>query len=72
LSIRLLITMLAGALSITAIITAMAPQAWGILNAHSEDPVALSQFSGLAQRSILLGWCVSGKEHPTDANFRSS
>lgn len=46
--------MLAGALSITAIITAMAPQAWGILNAHSEQPVALSQFSGLAQRSILL------------------
>jgi len=46
--------MLAGALAITAIITAMAPQAWGILNAHSEKPVALSQFSGLAQRSILL------------------
>lgn len=60
LSIRLLITMLAGALAITAIITAMAPQAWGILNAHSEEPVALSQFSGLAQRSILLD--VNGQQ----------
>jgi penicillin-binding protein 1A len=60
LSIRLLITMLAGALAITAIITAMAPQAWGILNAHSEKPVALSQFSGLAQRSILLD--VNGQQ----------
>jgi penicillin-binding protein 1A len=60
LSIRLLITMLAGALAITAIITAMAPQAWGILHAHSEDPVALSQFSGLAQRSILLD--VNGQQ----------
>ncbi|MEY2780016.1 MAG: hypothetical protein RL623_1196 [Actinomycetota bacterium] len=52
--------MLAGALAITAIITAMAPQAWGILNAHSETPVALSQFSGLAQRSILLD--VNGQQ----------
>ena len=52
--------MLAGALAITAIITAMAPQAWGILHAHSEDPVALSQFSGLAQRSILLD--VNGQQ----------
>jgi membrane peptidoglycan carboxypeptidase len=60
LSIRLLITMLAGALAITAIITAMAPQAWGILHAHSETPVALSQFSGLAQRSILLD--VNGQQ----------
>lgn len=60
LSIRLLITMLAGALAITAIVTAMAPQAWGILNAHSEAPVSLSQFSGLAQRSILLD--VNGQQ----------
>ena len=52
--------MLAGALAITAIITAMAPQAWGILNAHSETPVSLSQFSGLAQRSILLD--VNGQQ----------
>ena len=60
LSIRLLITMLAGALAITAAVTAMAPQAWGILNAHSEVPVSLSQFSGLAQRSILLD--VNGQQ----------
>ncbi len=60
LSIRLLITMLAGALAITAIVVAMAPQAWGILHAHSETPVALSQFSGLAQRSILLD--VNGQQ----------
>ena len=63
LSIRLLITMLAGALAITAIITAMAPQAWGILNSHSETPVSLSQFSGLAQRSILLD--VNGQPQPS-------
>ena len=54
------ITMLAGARALTAIMTAMAPQACGILNAHSEKPVALSQFPGLAQRSILLD--VNGQQ----------
>ena len=46
--------MLAGALAITAIVTAMAPPAWGILHAHSEVPVELSQFAVLPNRSILL------------------
>jgi len=46
--------MLAGALAITAIITAMAPQAWGILHAHSEKPVELSRFTTLPNRSILF------------------
>ena len=46
--------MLAGALAITAIIVAMAPQAWGILHAHSEKPVELSRFTTLPNRSILF------------------
>ena len=37
----------------TAIVTTMAPPAWGILNSHREIPVNLSQFSGLAQRSVV-------------------
>ncbi len=53
LSLRLLITAVAGALCISALLVAIAPQAWGILNAHSQVPVQLSQFSGLAQRSVL-------------------
>jgi penicillin-binding protein 1A len=53
LSLRLLITAVAGALCISALVVAIAPQAWGVLNAHSQVPVQLSQFSGLAQRSVL-------------------
>jgi penicillin-binding protein 1A len=57
---RLLIVMLAGALSITALITGMAPQVWGILNAHSQIPVQLPGFAGLSQRSVLFD--VAGEQ----------
>ena len=53
LSLRLAIVIVAGALLTSAIVTAMAPPAWGILNSHREIPVNLSQFSGLAQRSVV-------------------
>jgi hypothetical protein len=57
---RLLIVMLAGALSITALVTGMAPQVWGILNAHSQIPVQLPDFVGLGQRSVLFD--VAGEQ----------
>ena len=57
---RLLIVMLAGALSITALVTAMAPQVWGVLNAHSEIPPQLPPFVGLGQRSVLFD--VAGEQ----------
>ena len=52
--------MLAGALSITALVTAMAPQVWGVLNAHSEIPPQLPAFVGLGQRSVLFD--VAGEQ----------
>ena len=52
--------MLAGALLTAAIVTAMAPPAWGVLNSHREIPVNLLQFSGLAQRSVVYD--VNGQQ----------
>lgn len=50
---RLALVVVAGALFITSVVSAMAPQMWEILNAHAQTPVKLPQFSGLAQRSYL-------------------
>lgn len=52
--VRLLIVALAGALLVSAILVAMAPAAWGVLNAHREIPVSLTQFTGLAERSVVF------------------
>ena len=57
---RLLIVMLAGALSITALVTGMAPQVWGALNAHKQIPVQLPGFAGLSQRSVVFD--VAGEQ----------
>lgn len=57
---RLALVMIAGALFITSLVSAIAPQAWGVLNAHSETSVKLPQFSGLAQRSYLYG--INGEQ----------
>lgn len=57
---RLAIIMIAGAMFITSVVSAIAPQAWGFLNAHSQTPVKLPQFSGLAQRSYLYG--INGEQ----------
>jgi len=45
---------------IASIASAIAPQAWAVLNAHSQTPVKLPQFSGLAQRSYLFG--INGEQ----------
>ena len=60
LGIRLSVTILAGALFLTAVVTAMAPAAWGVLNGHSVIPVNLSQFTGLSQRSVVYD--VNGQQ----------
>ena len=46
--------MISGALFITATLTAIAPRAWGILNAHDQKPPVLNGFSGLAERSYVF------------------
>ena len=53
-SMRLVIALLAGALLITASVVGAAPQAWGMLKAHSQVPVELPAFSGLATRTRIL------------------
>lgn len=60
LALRLAVVVLAGALVCSAIVVAMAPAAWGALNAHSQVPVRLGQFSGLAQRSVIFD--VNGEQ----------
>jgi penicillin-binding protein 1A len=57
---RLALVTVAGALFIASVVSAIAPQAWNVLNAHSQTPVKLPQFSGLAQRSYLYG--VNGEQ----------
>lgn len=58
--VRLLVVSLAGSMLIAATLVAMAPAAWGVLNAHRETPVSLTQFSGLAQRSVVLD--IAGRQ----------
>lgn len=58
--IRLALVILAGALLIASLVSAIAPQAWGVLNAHSQTPVALPDFSGLNQRSYVYG--INGEQ----------
>lgn len=57
---RLALVVIAGALFIASVVSAAAPQVWRVLNAHSQTPVKLPQFSGLAQRSYLYG--VNGEQ----------
>lgn len=52
--VRLAIVLLSGALLITACVVGAAPYAWRVLNAHSQVPVQLPNFEGLARRSTLL------------------
>jgi len=51
---------LAGSLFIAATITAIAPRVWGVLNAHTQVPPSLTNFSGLAQRSTVFD--ATGKQ----------
>ncbi len=57
---RILVICIAGALFIAGTITAMAPRVWGVLNAHTEVPPSLTNFSGLAQRSTVFD--AAGKQ----------
>ncbi len=51
---RIVVVSLAGSLFISGTIMAMAPRVWGLLNAHTQVPPSLSNFSGLAQRSTVF------------------
>ncbi|MEK7292939.1 MAG: biosynthetic peptidoglycan transglycosylase, partial [Actinomycetota bacterium] len=57
---RFALVIIAGALFIASVTSAIAPQVWTLLNSHSQTPVKLPQFSGLAQRSYLYG--VNGEQ----------
>ena len=50
---RLLATVLAGALFVTAFAVAIAPRLWGVANSHEELPTTLPPFEPLAQRSYV-------------------
>lgn len=51
---------MAGSLFIAATVTAIAPRVWGVLNAHTQVPPSLTNFSGLAQRSTVFD--ATGKQ----------
>ncbi|MDA3017170.1 MAG: transglycosylase domain-containing protein [Actinomycetota bacterium] len=51
---RIFVVALAGSLFIAGTIMAMAPRVWGMLNAHTQVPPSLTNFSGLAQRSTVF------------------
>ncbi|MFM8852346.1 MAG: transglycosylase domain-containing protein, partial [Acidimicrobiaceae bacterium] len=51
---RILVISVAGSLFIAGTTTAMAPRVWGLLNAHTQVPPSLTNFSGLAQRSTVF------------------
>ena len=52
--IRLGVVVLVGSLFTAGTVTSMAPRVWGVLNAHTEVPPSLTNFSGLAQRSAVF------------------
>jgi penicillin-binding protein 1A len=49
----MLLVIAAGSLLIVAIVVAVGPRLWDIVNAHSEDPVVLPEFEPLAQRTYV-------------------
>ncbi len=51
---RIFVIVVAGSLFISGTISAMAPRVWGLLNAHTQVPPSLTDFSGLAQRSTVF------------------
>jgi penicillin-binding protein 1A len=53
-AMRMGVTLLAGALLMTAGIVGAAPYAWKMVNAHEEDPVNLPGFSGLSNRTKIV------------------
>ena len=57
---RIFVISIAGSLFIAGTITAMAPRMWGLLNAHTQVPPSLTNFSGLAQRSSVFD--ATGKQ----------
>lgn len=50
---RLCIVVVAGALTVSALVVAVAPRLWQAANAHDQDPVALPEWEGIAQRSYV-------------------
>lgn len=51
--LRLVAVVVAGALLLTAVVTAVAPRLWHIANAHAELPVDLPGFEPLSQRTYV-------------------
>ena len=57
---RIFVISIAGSLFIAGTVTAIAPRMWGLLNAHTQVPPSLTNFSGLAQRSSVFD--ATGKQ----------
>lgn len=54
--LRFVVSVLAGALLITAAVVGAAPHAWRVLNAHDQVPVRLGALGGLTSRSLITDW----------------
>lgn len=52
--VRFSVSVVAGALLITATVVGAAPYAWRVLNAHDEVPVRLPGLGGISSRSVIL------------------
>ncbi|NCX79228.1 MAG: hypothetical protein EBW96_04905, partial [Actinobacteria bacterium] len=62
-SLRLVVAVLLSALLVSALVVGMAPQVWGMLNAHEETAISLYEvggFTGLAERSVVYD--VQGRQ----------
>ncbi|MEI8392393.1 MAG: transglycosylase domain-containing protein [Actinomycetes bacterium] len=57
---RLCVVVVAGALIVAAIVVAIAPRLWNATNAHSENPVGLPPWEGIAQRTYVYD--IAGNE----------
>ena len=52
--VRLGVALVAGALLLSAVIVGAAPQVWGALHAHEEQPVTLFAYGGLTSRTRIV------------------
>lgn len=59
-TLRLVIALVAGAMLLSGVVVGAAPQVWRLLHAHEETPVQLPGFSGLVDRTQILG--VNGQQ----------
>ncbi len=58
--VRLGVALVAGALLVTGVVVGAAPQVWGMLRAHEQQPVQLASYGGLTSRTRIVD--VQGRQ----------